>query len=167
MPSQASAQRRQASAHSLQCFMCGACLKLFPIDYRARYAGLAATGLVAAMFVPALVTIALATLGAYVLFWVAFKVTWRPLRTLNAKDDISYGLYLYAWPVGNLLIWYWRDMNLVVHGLLTLAGSLALGYLSWHLLEKHFMSMKRYFERRNRAPVVAGAATAESGTPVA
>jgi peptidoglycan/LPS O-acetylase OafA/YrhL len=146
-------------------FMAGACLKLYPIDYRGRYAALAAGALVAALFVPVLGSVALATLGAYVLFWVAFKVTWRPLRTLNAKDDISYGLYLYAWPIGNLLIWYWHDMNLIVHGLLTLAGSVTLGFLSWHLLEKHCMKLKRFFERRDRGAVVVPPAAAETGTP--
>lgn len=144
-------------------FMCGACLKLFPIDYRGRYAALAAVALIPAMFVPVLAGIALSTLGAYVLFWVAFKVAWKPLRTINAKDDISYGLYLYAWPVGNLLLFYWRDLNLVAHGLLTLAISMLLGFLSWHLLEKHFMQLKRYFERRERPVAVA----AESRTPAA
>lgn len=148
-------------------FMCGACLKLFPLDYRGRYAALAAGALIPAMFVPVLAGVALSTLGAYVLFWVAFKVAWKPLRTINAKDDISYGLYLYAWPVGNLLLFYWRDLNLVAHGLLTLAVSVVLGFLSWHLLEKHFMKLKRYFERRERPAAVAAPATAEGGTPTA
>ncbi|TAL37329.1 acyltransferase family protein [Phenylobacterium sp.] len=148
-------------------FMCGACLKLFPIDYQGRFAALAAVALIPALFVPVLAGVALSTLGAYVLFWVAFKVTWKPLRTINAKDDISYGLYLYAWPVGNLLLFYWRDLNLVAHGLLTLAVSVLLGFLSWHLLEKHFMKLKRYFERRERPVAVSGPAQAESSTPAA
>lgn len=142
-------------------FMCGACLKLYPIDYQGRFAALAAVGLVAALFVPVLGSVALATLGAYVLFWVAFKVTWRPLRTINAKDDISYGLYLYAWPIGNLLIWYWSDMNIVLHGLLTLAGSAALGYLSWRLLEERCMRLKRLFER----PKAVATPTARTASP--
>lgn len=123
-------------------FMCGACLKLFPVVYRARYAAIAAVGLLAGLFVPALASVAMMTFGAYLLFWIAFEVRWKPLRTINAKDDISYGLYLWAWPIGTLLIWYWRDMDLIVHGLLTLAGSVALGYLSWHLLEKRCMELK-------------------------
>lgn len=123
-------------------FMCGACLKLYPLTYRALYAALAAAGLIVALFMPALASVAMMTLGAYLLFWIAFEVKWKPLRTINAKDDISYGLYLWAWPIGTLLIWYWRDMNLVVHGLITLAASLALGYASWHLLEKRCMALK-------------------------
>jgi peptidoglycan/LPS O-acetylase OafA/YrhL len=145
-------------------FMIGACLKLFPLKYRAPFAALAAVGLIAALFVPALASVALMTLGAYVLFWVAFEVAWRPLRTLNAKDDISYGLYLYAWPIGTLLIWYWPQMNIFAHGLLTLAGSVALGYASWHLLEKRCMALKsRFGKGRTRPPLTQPAAETPPG----
>jgi peptidoglycan/LPS O-acetylase OafA/YrhL len=145
-------------------FMCGACLKLYPLKYRAPIAAVCAAGLEAALFVPALASVAVMTLGAYVLFWIAFEVAWRPLRTLNAKDDISYGLYLYAWPIGTLLIWYWRDMNLFAHGLLTLAGSLTLGYLSWHVLEKRCMALKSPFGKgRLRPPLAQPAAETNPG----
>ena len=136
-------------------FMCGACLKLYPLTYRARYAALAAVGLVAALFVPTLASVALMTLGAYVLFWIAFEVAWKPLRTLNAKDDISYGLYLWAWPIGTLLVWYWRDMDIYLHGALTLLGSVALGYVSWHVLEKRCMALKSRFGKGRAAPKLA------------
>jgi len=123
-------------------FACGALLRLYPQTYRASYALLAAAALVAALFVPALASVALMTLGAYVLFWIAFEATWRPLRTINAKDDISYGVYLYAWPIATLLLWYWRDIPLLVHALLTLIGSLILGYVSWHVIEKRCLALK-------------------------
>lgn len=145
-------------------FMCGACLKLYPLTYRGRYAALATVGLLIALFIPALASVAMMTLGAYLLFWIAFEVKWRPLRTLNAKDDISYGLYLWAWPIGTLLIWYWRDMNIVVHGLLTLAGSVALGYVSWHLLEKRCMALKSRLGGRRKSAAVAQPAP-ETGAP--
>jgi peptidoglycan/LPS O-acetylase OafA/YrhL len=132
-------------------FMVGACLKLYPLRYRGRWAALTTAGLVAALFVPGLASVALFTLGAYGLFWVAFEVKWKPLLTLNAKDDISYGLYLYAWPIGTLLLWYGRDMDLVVHGLLTLAGSVVCGYLSWHILEKRCMALKSKLGARRSA----------------
>ena len=97
-------------------FACGACFKLFPM----RLDGRIAAGV----------------------FWIAFKVPWRWFRTLNAKDDISYGLYLYAWPIATLLLWYWRDVPILAHGLLTLLGSVILGALSWWWLEKPFMQLK-------------------------
>ena len=123
-------------------FMCGACLRLFPVEYKAPHAAVAGALLAGALFVPALAGIALMTLGAYVLFWAAYNISRPPLRTLNAKDDISYGVYLYAWPAGTLLLWYWRDMPLLAHGLTTLAAALFFGFLSWHLLEKRFMALK-------------------------
>lgn len=123
-------------------FACGACLKLFPVTYRASYAAIAAVLLIVGLFVPVVANIALVTLGAYVLFWVAFRSTWKPLLTINAKDDISYGVYLYAWPIGALLLYHWPEMPLVVHALLTWIGSLALGFVSWHALEKRCMALK-------------------------
>lgn len=135
-------------------FACGACLRLYPTTYRGSYAILSLVVLVAAMFVPVLAGVALMTLGAYVLFWVAFKATWRPLLVINAKDDISYGVYLYAWPIGTLLIWYWRDMPLIAHGLLTLLGSVIFGYLSWHLLEKRCMALKSRLGRPKASSTV-------------
>ena len=137
-------------------FASGGCLKLFPVAYRGRYAALAAVALIGALFVPAIAGVALMTLGAYVLFWVAFRATWAPLRTLNAKDDISYGVYLYAWPIGTLLIWYQPHLPMLAHGLLTWIGSMALGFASWHLLEKRFMALKSGF---GRAAKIAPAAT--------
>jgi peptidoglycan/LPS O-acetylase OafA/YrhL len=128
-------------------FACGGLLRLYPQTYRAWYAAIAAVLLIGALFVPAIASVALMTLGAYVLFWVAFEATWRPLRTVNAKDDISYGVYLYAWPLATLLIWYWPDVPLVVHGLLTLTGSVILGYVSWHVIEKRFLRLKSRFGR--------------------
>ncbi|MFN9849540.1 MAG: acyltransferase, partial [Alphaproteobacteria bacterium] len=75
-------------------------------------------------------------------FWVAFNVKWAPLRTINATDDISYGVYLYAWPIASLLLWFCRDIPMLALGSLTLVGSIVMGALSWHLVEKPFMSFK-------------------------
>ena len=123
-------------------FLAGACFRVFRLKYQGRIALLSAALLVAGMFVPAIAEPCLIVLGGYVLFWAAFNLTWRPLRTLNAKDDISYGLYLYAWPVAMLLIWYWRDIPIWTLGFLTLAASVALGALSWWTIEKPSLALK-------------------------
>lgn len=129
-------------------FTCGACFRLFPQVYDGRIAGVAALLMFAALFVPVLATPALVTMGGYALFWVAFNLNWSPLRTINATDDISYGVYLYAWPIASLLLWFWRDIPMLALGSLTLAGSFVLGALSWRLIEKPCMSLRDKFNRR-------------------
>ena len=128
-------------------FACGACFRLFNVKFKGWLALTCLVGLIAAMFEPALAHVALMTLGGYALFWIAFCLRWRPLLTINAKDDISYGLYLYAWPIAALIIWYWRDVPLLILDLATLAGAAACGALSWRLIEKPALALKSRLSR--------------------
>jgi len=145
-------------------FMIGACFWLFngELALRLRYAVAAALALVGLMFVPALAETALFLLGGYVLFWIAFKATWKPLHTINAKDDVSYGVYLYAWPIGALLIWFWRDIPPPLLALLTFLGALACGLASWLAVEKPAMRWKFRGRGSGRsAPATKGLASAQ------
>ena len=123
-------------------FLMGACFRVLNIRYRGWIALACAAAMVAGLLVPALASPALIVLGGYVLFWAAFNLTWRPLWTLNAKDDISYGLYLYAWPAAMLLIWFWRDIPMWTLGFLTLAAAATLGAISWWTIEKPSLALK-------------------------
>jgi peptidoglycan/LPS O-acetylase OafA/YrhL len=123
-------------------FACGACFKLFRPTFQGRVAAVCAVLLAALLFVPALARPALMTLGGYVLFWFAFGTRSRLMLTLNAKDDISYGVYLYAWPVSALLIWYWRGIDVWSLGLITFLAVIVLGYISWRVIEKPGQALK-------------------------
>lgn len=132
----------QQDARLLGAFMLGTCFRLLPVRLDGRIAAAAAVALFGLMFVPVVAEAALISLGGYVLFWTALKVKWKPLLTLNAKDDISYGVYLYAWPIGALLIWYMRDIGPYALMAATLAGSVVCGAVSWFAIEKPMMRLK-------------------------
>jgi peptidoglycan/LPS O-acetylase OafA/YrhL len=62
--------------------------------------------LVAGLFFQRTAEAAVAVLGGYLIFWFALNA--RAFRTgeLAARNDISYGVYLYAWPIQIFLVWH-------------------------------------------------------------
>ena len=42
---------------------------------------------------------AIAVFGGYLIFWSALHVKSSFLASINNQNDISYGVYLYAWPL--------------------------------------------------------------------
>lgn len=128
-------------------FACGALYYLYRdlIRYDWRLATLAALGLIALMFSSRLAEAALAVLGGYIFFWFAFNVRSQKLAAIGQKVDISYGIYLYAWPVQKSLIWWDPEISpwLVSIETMAIAGLFAFG--SWRLVEKPFLDLKATF----------------------
>jgi peptidoglycan/LPS O-acetylase OafA/YrhL len=58
--------------------------------------------------------------------------------------DPSYGIYLYAFPLQQLLIYWYRPSTLMLFISSTL-GAFVFGYLSWILIEKKALALKQYF----------------------
>ncbi len=86
--------------------------------------------------------IGLMTFGAYLLFNFALNYKNKFLCSIGAKVDISYGVYLYAWPVQIYVIKYFLQVKLYVLMLVTLMVASVLGYLSWTFVEKPFIQLK-------------------------
>jgi peptidoglycan/LPS O-acetylase OafA/YrhL len=91
--------------------------------------------LLPALFLTELAETAVIVFGAYIMFWFALKA---PIVRMGrfTEVDISYGVYLYAWPIQSLLI---RGHNEISPWMLC-AVSTALagcgGYWSWIVVEK-------------------------------
>ena len=75
-----------------------------------------------------------ASLGGYVIFGIAKLGGGTWLSRINNRTDISYGVYIYAWPVEKLLTLYVGG-SLMVIGFGTWFIALACGWLSWTFVE--------------------------------
>jgi peptidoglycan/LPS O-acetylase OafA/YrhL len=85
---------------------------------------------------------------AYGLLWVSSVL---PSPRLIRVNDVSYGFYIYAWPVQQLLALYGvHNRGMLVYILTSAAGTLVLAIASWLLVERPVM---RAVRRRKAARV--------------
>ena len=103
---------------------------------------ISAVGLMLCLAFQPLATIGCATFGAYLIFAVAKWGAGTWLADVNNATDISYGVYLYAFPVSKLIIWYGVTSALAVNVLTWMIAAL-LGYFSWVWIERPVMEFVR------------------------
>lgn len=81
--------------------------------------------------------------GTYILFYAAYSPKIH-LNRFARYGDFSYGIYLYGWPLQQLLIYYFHSH---LTPLTLFFSSLALASLvaaaSWHFIEAPFLKLKR------------------------
>lgn len=70
-------------------------------------------------------------------------VTMPSLSRLTRRTDLSYGLYLYAWPVQQMLLHRWPGLDTGLHILSSLGIALPLAALSWLVVERPALGLKR------------------------
>lgn len=119
-------------------FLTGAIFFLYRdvILYRTGYVIFAAVVLFGSMFVPRLAEPMLCVFGGYLIFWLALVVRPSPLSRLTTENDISYGLYLYTWPIQSALVFFRPGISPWLMFVASLLLAAACGYLSWILLER-------------------------------
>jgi len=84
--------------------------------------------------------------GAYILFYIAFSRR-LCMNSFARSGDLSYGIYLYAFPVQQLALYFIQKPSGSTIGPLMLfivayPITLLLAVMSWHLIEKPFLRMK-------------------------
>ena len=71
---------------------------------------------------------------------------------LRLRTDLSYGVYVYAWPVQQLLVICGLGVvNPFVFAAVAASATVPLAAVSWFLVEKPSISLKSRFEQRRRA----------------
>ena len=82
-----------------------------------------------------------APLFAYPVLWLGAHL---PFKRVGAVNDYSYGIYIYAWPVSQLLaIWGVARWGYLPFTLLTIAATVPMAIGSWWLVEKRALSLKK------------------------
>lgn len=142
-------------------FGVGACFYLFRdhVRYKAAAATIAAFLFLLMMFSPLLATPGLAIFGGYLLFWFAFAVRSERLRSIGQTVDLSYGVYLYAFPIQKLIILFSPDLSPWTVTAVTIVVASGIAWFSWWLIEKPALDLRglktgaipRWFSHSERA----------------
>jgi peptidoglycan/LPS O-acetylase OafA/YrhL len=128
----------------LLAFFVGACFELYRERVKfTRGMVLAMLGVtLLAMYSARWCELILPVSGGYLLFALAFARS-SAFDRFQAIPDISYGVYLYGWPVQKLMFWYWPAMSPWSGFGLTCLACAVLGCLSWYIIEKPSLRLKR------------------------
>jgi peptidoglycan/LPS O-acetylase OafA/YrhL len=78
----------------------------------------------------------------------AMWISTRPFaRNIRLAGDYSYGVYLYGWPIQQLLVFLHFSTSTLVNQIATMSISVLMGAISWHLVEKPAMSLFKKVSR--------------------
>lgn len=112
------------------------------IRYTAAGAGIAAVALALALFAVRGYDLVMPIAGTYLVFWFAFNRA-IPLQRVAKHGDVSYGLYVYGWPVQQTVIWMsGGHLHPLVLFAASVTGALGLAVASWVLVERPFLRLK-------------------------
>jgi peptidoglycan/LPS O-acetylase OafA/YrhL len=87
---------------------------------------------------------ALMLLSGYLALYVAqFRYGWISMFT--DRSDLSYGTYIYGWPVQQTLVWAGLALTPAINAMAALVIVLPLAFLSWRIVEKPALKLKDRF----------------------
>ncbi len=84
---------------------------------------------------------------AYILFYLAY-IPAGVIRKYNAVGDYSYGVYIYAFPVQQSVIALIPGISVFALTALSASVTLLLAVLSWHLIERRALDLKKFFVKK-------------------
>jgi peptidoglycan/LPS O-acetylase OafA/YrhL len=132
-----------------QVFICGTYFWVGAVFYKfdlKRYFSLS----VAVMACVAMISLESSAEALSVLAWVllptvvlAFGLSYSPtLNWLTRSGDYSYGIYIYAFPIQQIVIYLYPSMSLRIYLPICFALTLVCAIFSWHLIERPSLALK-------------------------
>ncbi len=79
--------------------------------------------------------------GSYIALRIGLSRSWR-LTRWTEKTDISYGVYLYAFPVQQVVAMFPEMRSVSANLLISLPVTVIMAFASWYLVENRFLRMK-------------------------
>jgi peptidoglycan/LPS O-acetylase OafA/YrhL len=93
--------------------------------------------------------------GGYLVIYLALTPA-LPAIPAARFGDLSYGLYIYGWPVEQTVLYLWPDARWWELFLIAYPATAVVAFLSWHLVEKRALRLK---------PAALGAVTRPAPLP--
>ncbi|HHV10259.1 MAG TPA: acyltransferase [Clostridiales bacterium] len=82
--------------------------------------------------------------GTYLIFFIALSPDIK-LPQISKVGDFSYGLYIYAFPVQQFVVWiYGNKISPINNFMLSTIIALFFSAFSWHIIEKNFLKLKNH-----------------------
>jgi peptidoglycan/LPS O-acetylase OafA/YrhL len=130
-----------ASLRFVSIYLVGSCFQLFSTEIRPRLTPAIAAGsavLAAATMYrtpPGIAEAGLVIFGGCALFWLALTARLGSVQRINHTWDVSYGTYLYGWPVAMAVLWVWPSVDPWTLAAIVLPSAMACGAVSWWMVE--------------------------------
>ena len=132
----------------LICFLAGATVWLW--QDKIPFSKPVACGCLAGLFIASQFTpwfsVVFPILGGYCILWLAYEPR-LVLANWADKSDLSYGTYLYAFPVQQMLAMNPALRHPMAIFVFATPITLLFAWLSWHLVEKRFLALKSSFRK--------------------
>ncbi len=125
-------------------YMIGGAFWIFrgSIPFRPIYALVATVLLLLGIFHDATVRLAFVVCGGYLIFY--FGELKHPPVWPHPFPDISYGIYLYGWPIEVLTVFFFHHPSPWITFAVAAVLAPLCGWLSWHFVERPMLSLKRH-----------------------
>jgi peptidoglycan/LPS O-acetylase OafA/YrhL len=92
----------------------------------------------------------------YVIISLASLPLPKRIMEFFSNFDYSYGIYIYAFPVGQIVVYFFgKSLEVWSLALVTAATTLPLAMASWYLIEKPFLKLKKWsFKKESISPAL-------------